>query len=299
MIQILSVYPYLQKVVRGTTDEDGQFYSEHVTYQVMGDGMQCADYIKQEDLAYQVMSMLGSDARDFLEPYQSEVLEIAKHNNLDVRMYEDETLIQTFQEDFYTSDSQQLKLYALLAKSQIQTQDVCIISDANSVPAKDLQVVFQSAKDKGNIVVGVIKAKQVMELDVYSNVLVLAYEDVCDTYQLDAMEEDTFVALAKELHKYARILVLAMKNNRILVSVENQMYYGTCKVKDESEQVYLGAIAAGIALCYEQEGDIYQFIQECLSRNVASSLSSGIFAGSKDTVQLIKEKIVSGKLENR
>ncbi|TDW25793.1 hypothetical protein EDD63_10380 [Breznakia blatticola] len=299
MIQILSLYPYLQKVVRGKTDEDGQFYSEHITYQVMGDGLQCQSYIQQEGLACKQMMMLASDATKFVDIANTEVLEITAHNKLQVSMYEDDTLLHSMTEHEMELDGSQMQLYRMLAQSKLQKSDIAIICDGQDASTNQLEYLSQMCKEHVDILVGVLPVEKVVHQDVYYNVLVFDFDELAHIYEIDALDQDKIQALTTELHKYARIIVLAMKNNRIIVSVENQMYYGSCAVKDESNQSYLGAIASGIAICYENEGDITRFIQECLARNVASSLSSGIFAGSKDTVEQIKSKIVCGKLEKR
>lgn len=296
MIHIVTMFPYINKIVRGTLDDEHFFHPEYITYMLDSMGIQTGKYLQQLQLDHQVHGMVGSQAMEFMDTTMNfQPVQMSKHNGLQITLMNEEECYKKLIENKPVLQKSDAAFYELILDTKLKQDDVIVFcEETGDFHYQLIRKIYDRVSRKAKLVVSAVHPKYVSMFEKQPcNVLVQSLQELKQHYGI-ARELDlaSIVLLVKEtVRSYGRIVILSVSSNCLLVFLGDEVYKATYKVTDPIQGTYIAAIVSGVLKSYEQTEDLTFLMKTIMSLSVGASLSSGLYIADSKVLEEIAETV--------
>lgn len=295
MIHIIEECVYLEKIVRGQLSKEDAFVGEYTTYRLNNTAISLSRYLQAMHYDCRVYGVVGKS----LSNYANEVdnfypIEMNISNETRIRLMVDEEKYFEFQEGLQVLKLKESMLFSSVVSDFIHQDISVVIEDEYHNNEMNIYELHEAVKNKSSLLIGCIHPKylQTYPKDFF-DVLVVDYTSLLHNFNIQAHSTINQIMEFVSVHlaMLAKSVVVYVASNKIVASVNENVYAATYSVGDPVSGCYLDAVLAGVIKCYEEEGDVYVLLKEVLARSVGASLSSGLYVVNPKVLMDIKTKI--------
>lgn len=279
MIHTITLTPYVEKKVMGTNDDGIYFTLDKTVYGLGGVGLRLSRFLKlhgKESIAHFIS---GYEMTAFLKE-ELEQMRIAYHYvesdaKKQIRMCCLEDKIHRLEMDARETQikDEQFEIFMTLASMKMEKEDICVFEyNETSLSREAMKDGYLHLRNQYVMLICDLHSDYYEMLKEYPASVLLVNEKQYVQY-FKKTEKEALSGIIENiktvLKPMANLVVYTVAYNDFIFFMDGEMIRVVCSVKEYDAYIYKEAIMAGIAKCYEEDGDLQKLSEECLMLSVA------------------------------
>lgn len=300
MIKTITLDACIEKRVRGKNLDEIQYNIESVALTSSGVGIKVSRFLKAYGIDSHALIMSASDSAKLIKETMNEkqipctILETAKQGKTNLVLIDEFDSCNRINENI-SIDNTQLKLFSSIVEDKIDEHDVVAFEyNGNDIDTKTMETFYQILYKKSEVQICDIHPKYWNMLEGNpANVLIVNEQQCMEYFHKNRLPLSQLIELVHNLvAPLAKIVILTLQYNDMLVFVEGNIHRIICNVKNKKIDIFKEAIISGVIKCYEEDGDLKCLSEEIMSISVGTGICSGLYIPNKNALDLLKEQVV-------